>query len=289
MRIRSSASDGIAVNRSSDNLRERRPLGELLGLDDIQRDRVVQRQAETGHLFGETTVELGFVTAEQVQRAIEQQQGFSILRQDDQRVDPLIVTAFDPEDVLARAARSLRGIITAAMRQDGKPVRTVGLLGLDATAELPVLAGNVAVACAQTGVPTLLIDAELDQPHQHTLFRTRNRAGLATLLSSGGQSGLVQSTAIVGLSLLTSGPAVPNAPELLDRQRLATTIELFVEDFDLLLVDAGCGANALAVAMGLDASILFLRRNVSQTRDLQIVTEQLEASGQVVLGTVLMD
>ena len=41
--------------------------------------------------------------------------------------------------------------------------------------------------------------------------------------------------------------------------------------------------------MGLDASILFLRRNVSQTRDLQIVTEQLEASGQVVLGTVLMD
>lgn len=57
----------------------------------------------------------------------------------------------------------------------------------------------------------------------------------------------------------------------------------------MLLVDAGCGANALAVAMGLDASILFLRRNVSQTRDLQIVTEQLEASGQVVLGTVLMD
>lgn len=289
MRIRSSASDIVANDRTLDNLRERRPLGELLGLDDLQRERVIQRQAETGNLFGDTTVELGFVTAEQVQRAIEQQQGFSVLNRDDQRIDPLIVTAFDPEDVLARAARNLRGIITAATRQDGKPVRTVALLGLDTAAELPILAGNVAVACAQTGAPTLLIDAELDQPHQHTLFRSRNRAGLATLLSNGGTSGLVQSTAIVGLSLLTSGPTVPNAPELLDRQRLATTIELFVEDFDLLLVDAGCGPNGLAAATGLDASILFLRRNVSRTRDLQFVTTQLEANSQVVLGTVLID
>jgi len=289
MRIRSKPDGFASTEWLSDGPRERRQLGQLLGLDNAQRDRVIQRQAETGRLFGETTIELGLVTAEQVRRAIEEQQGFSVLNQDDQRIDPLIVTAFDPEDILARTARNIRGLITSATCQDGKQVRTIGLIGLNTAAELPVLAGNIAVACAQTGAPTLLIDAELDQPHQHMLFRARNRSGLATMLSSGGQVDLVQPTAIAGLSLLTSGPTVPNAPELLDRQRLATTVELFVEDFELLLVDAGCGPNAVAATMGLDASILILRRNVSHSRELRHLIERLEANGQLVLGTVLVD
>ncbi len=290
MRLRSSLGplEGNAVTRIGQP-RERRLLGEVLDLDPAQQEAVLQRQAETGNLFGETAVELGLATHDQVRRALEQQQGFSVLSDDDDRVDPLVVTAFNPDDVLARLARNLRGILTAAVRRDGQQLRSVALIGRDAAAELPILVANLAVACAQTGVPTLLVDADLDHPHQHALFRVGNRTGLATLLASNEHRGLVQPAAIDGLSLLTTGPVVRNASELFDRQRLANAVELFVDDFDLVLVDAGCEATAVDAAMGLDAAIIVLRRNITYTRDLRLLVEQLEANGQTVLGTVLVD
>ena len=291
MRLRSSLSpqQGTSIARGTAEPRERRPLGEVLNLDTAQQQAVVQRQSVTGRLFGETALELGLVTDEQVRRAIEQQQGFSVLKDDDARVDPLVISAFDPDDVLARIARNLRSTVTAALRRDGQSVRSVALIGRDAEVELPVLAANLAVACAQTGMSTLLVDANLDHPHQHTLFRVPNRVGLATMLAGNEIGGTVQPAAISGLSLLTSGPAIPNAPELFDRQRLANAVELLIEDFELVLVDAGCEATGIAAALGLDATIVVLRRNVTLVRDLNLLVGQLEANNSAVIGTVLVD
>ncbi|WP_242154750.1 CpsD/CapB family tyrosine-protein kinase [Sphingomonas sp. BAUL-RG-20F-R05-02] len=260
-----------------------------MALDPSQQEAVMQRQVETGHLFGEVAVELGFVTVDQVHRAIKQQQGFSVLEDGDQRLDPLVVTAFDPRDPLTSIARNLRATLTAALRPDGRPVRSVAFIGSDTDAELPVMVANLAVACAQTGAPTLLVDADLDHPHQHALFRVRNRAGVTTMLAGKAQDELLQSTAIGGLSLLTAGPAVPNASELFDRQRLANELEVLSENFDLVLIDAGCEATAVAAAKGLDAAIIVLRRNVSYMRNTRLLVEKLESNGQAVLGTVLVD
>jgi len=288
VRIRSSLASqaGVSAKRRID---ERRALGAVLALDPSQQEAVMQRQVETGHLFGEVAVELGFVTVDQVHRAIKQQQGFSVLEDGDQRLDPLVVTAFDPRDPLTSIARNLRATLTAALRPDGRPVRSVAFIGSDTDAELPVMVANLAVACAQTGAPTLLVDADLDHPHQHALFRVRNRAGVTTMLAGKAQDELLQSTAIGGLSLLTAGPAVPNASELFDRQRLANELEVLSENFDLVLIDAGCEATAVAAAKGLDAAIIVLRRNVSYMRNTRLLVEKLESNGQAVLGTVLVD
>ena len=290
MRLRSSHSVDLAVTiDGSAKNSERRLLGELLGLDAAQQSTILDRQTDTGQLFGETAVELGLATDEQVRRATEEQQGFSVLAREDKRIDPLVVCAFDPLDPLARAARKLRATLTAATRPDGTAVRTVALFGLGLTVEGAVVVANVAVACAQAGTSTLLVDADLEQPHQHSLFRVRNRAGLSTLISGGGgEVGQVHATAINGLGLLTSGPSVPNAPELLDRQRLADLLEGF-DDFRLIVVDVGSGSTSIAASVALDACLILLRRNVSLARELKLLVDQLEANGQSVLGTVLID
>ena len=289
MRLRSSHSVDLAVAiHGTAEASERRLLGELLGLDPEQQAAILDRQTGTGRLFGETAVEMGLATDDQVRRATEEQQGFSVLAREDERIDPLVVCAFDPLDPLARTARKLRATLTAATRADGTAMHTVALIGLGLTVEGAVVAANVAVACAQAGTPTLLVDADLEQPHQHSLFRVRNRAGLSTLISGGGAAGPVHATAINGLALLTSGPSVPNAPELLDRQRLADLLEGF-DDYQLVVVDAGSGSTAIAASVALDACLILLRRNVSLARDLKLLVDQLEANGQSVLGTVLID
>lgn len=290
MRLRSSLASpgGDAIIRTNQP-RERRLLGDLLNLDPAQQEAVLQQQAETGQPFAEAAVELGLATDEQVRHALEQQQGFSVLGDGDGRVDPLVISAFDPDDVLSRLARNLRGILTAAVGRDGRPLRSVALIGRDTAAELPILVANLAVACAQASVPTLLVDADLDHPHQHGLFRVPNRNGLAAMLAGNDLRGLVQPAAIDGLSLLTAGQGVRNAPELFDRQRLANVVEVLAEDFELVLVDAGCETTAVSAATGLDAALLVLRRNVTYSRDVSMLVEQLEANGQTVLGTVLVD
>lgn len=286
MRLRSSRSPQAAP---LDAGRSHRPIGELLDLDSATMDKITRRQAETQQSFGETAVELGLVTDAQVRRAVEEQQAFPVLAAQDESVDPLVVSAFHPEDPLALTARNLRAALTAAVLANGEPVRSVGFIGLDTVTELPIFVANLAVACAQAGHRTLLIDGDLTSPQQHRLFRLPKRSGLSMLLSNAPHANVVQPSTVAGLSVVTSGPPVPNAMELLDRHRLASMVEPYCDDYDLLLIDAGSGDTALAAAFGLDAVIIVLRRNVTAANDLRLVAEQAEANGQLVLGTILVD
>lgn len=263
----------------------------MLRLDADATAAVAAHQAKTGLLFGEAALGLGLVTPDQIQRAIEQQQGFSVLERNDRRLSPLVVSAFDPSDPLALTVRSLRALVTSAKRVQGDTVRTVAVIGLDTGAETPIIAANLAVASAQANYATLLIDADLAAPQQHALFQLSNRQGLTTLLAGATRwQEAIQSTAIRGLGVISGGPAVPNASELLDRRRLADAIEPLSDDKDLIFVDAGNAATTgMIAALGLDATIIVIRRDITETRLLSRVTHQLQESGMLVLGTVLVD
>ncbi|WP_156680253.1 hypothetical protein [Sphingomonas profundi] len=293
MRLRSSGSgrepDTAADRRLPQGSRTR--IGEWLNLMPDVADEVQRRQAQTGHLFGETAVEMGVATNGEVQRAVEEQQGFSVLTPGDSRIDPLVVAAFDPDDPLARSARDLRAVVSGARRADGGNVQSIALLGLEATGDTNLLAANLAVACAQAGYRTLLIDANFANPQQHQLFGLPNRVGLSTMLSTGETSShAAQDTAIRGLSVVTAGPAVPNVSELLDRQKLAHGVDQVLDDYDLLLIDAARGDEiAFAASFGLDAAVMVVRRDVSESRQLQASVERLRRFGTIVLGVVLVE
>lgn len=285
MRLRSSRLSQHGPRDGQPRLR----IGELLDLDSEALEQVSRRQVETRRAFGETAVELGVATDAQVRRAVEAQQAFPVLAAENDSVDPLVVAAFFPDDPLALSARNLRAIITASLLPNGEPVRSIGFIGLDAATELPILVANLAVACAQAGYRALLIDAELSSPQHHRLFRLPKRIGLTMLLSNGASANVIQSTAIDGLSIITSGASVPNATELLDRNRLANSVEAYCDDYNIILVDAGSGSTALAASFGLDSVVVVLRRNVTSADDLRAVIDQVEANGQSILGTVLVD
>lgn len=294
MRIRSSAGQSGSADPLQ-SLKEggRLPIGRIMNIDDAEADAVVARQGETGRLFGETAVELGMATDGEVQRAVEEQQGFSVLSAGDERVDPLVVAAFRPADPFALAARDLRSVIVNAKRPDGGAVRSVALIGIDPAVTTAIVAANLAVVCTQAGFRTLLVDTNLSDPHQHQLFRIPNRSGVATALSKSERVNVAaQSTALPLLSVVTAGPPVPNAPELFERKRLANAVDHMADDFDLLIADIassdrdGGGAGA---AFGLDAAILVLQRNVSSMSAAQAINEALHRHGTMVLGAMMID
>jgi Mrp family chromosome partitioning ATPase len=269
-------------------------LGEILiDMGMVERedlDRIAQRQAETGDLFGACAVAMGLIDDVTLNRAIKRQQRFHVLDMSDGRIDPLVVTAFEPTDPLSLGARRLRSTVSATLRPDNEPVRLVAVTGVDAPTEAALIAANLAVAFAQAGYRTLLVDSNIDTPGQHDLFRIPNRGGVVSMLTqSGPVEPLLQPTAIEGLWVLPTGPVVPNSAELLDRGRLYERLRGPAEAFDMVIVDASQAdiSTAVALSQGMDGVLIALRRNNSPLAGLHALVDGLEARHTPVIGTIV--
>ncbi|PTQ11791.1 hypothetical protein CLG96_07640 [Sphingomonas oleivorans] len=264
---------------------------EMGALNESQVAAVLARQAQSnGELFGQAAISLGFTNLERVRRALEQQQRFQVLPAGDGSVDPLVVAAFNPSDPLSREARSLRAMISASRRADGSLPKSIALVGVDAAAETAILSANLGVACAQAGYRTLLVDTNIDQPVQHNLFRLSNRSGVSSMLSvDGDHRGMIQPSAVRGLSLITAGPAVPNTTELFDSKRLFVRLRLLSEGFDVLLIDASQSNGSMISFDGADAALIAVRQDRSSLDDMKKLACSISSSGTIILGSIIID
>ncbi len=256
-----------------------------------QLDAIVVRQRETGRLFGETAIELGFVDREDVERAIAHQLSFHLLEWGDDRLDPAVVAAFNPHDAIARCAREIRGRIATTELSSDRPVKTVLMLGVGVPVEASLITANLGVSCAQAGYRTLLVDANIDAPMQHGLFRRPNRVGLTNALSrSVDINETICPTAMPKLSLIPAGTAVPNSNELLERERLFLRLMPVAHEFDLILVDASRASETdVAVFDGADGAVVTVRRDSSGLRAFRAMIDQLEQADIIAIGSAFVD
>lgn len=149
-----------------------------------------------------------------------------------------LVTLLYPRSPIAEAYRTLRTNTEFAMVD--APARTLLVTSSVPGEGKTTTAANLAVAFAQAGRRTLLLDADLRKPGVHRLFDLPNAYGLSTLFRSEQSSleQLVQGTEQEGLSVMTTGPLPPNPAELLRSQRFGAILARLREAFDLVLVDS---------------------------------------------------
>ncbi|MEG3166319.1 hypothetical protein U1701_17155 [Sphingomonas sp. PB2P19] len=258
-------------------------------VSDVDVQSILQRQDQTGELFGQAAVALGLISDMELRSAIEQQQKFFVLPEDSDTVDPLVVAAFNPNDPLSLEVRRLRREITRRATESDRRILTLALLAFDANSERSLIVANLGVTFAQAGYRTLMVDAVLDHPQLHGLFRLPNRIGVSTFLSSDVDlDGVGQATSVPGLTLMTAGPAVPNAGELFDRQRLIRRLQPLTDVYDMIILEVG-GEVALEASDGSDAMLMLTRKGGSDMREVRRVTNALATSQTLLLGSVLMD
>ncbi len=278
MRLRSSISAG-SVDIVDADAAHGDPLDTLT---TTQLDEVTALQSESDLTPEEAAISLGYVLPDRTGP------GLTVLDQGDDRVDPLVTAAFDLEDTLAQSVRSLRGAITALRLGDGRPVRTLAILSVEAATEATIIAANLGVVFAQARYQTLLVDANLQSPSLHSLFRTANNYGVSSLMAEDldGRS-LPQPTALPTLSVLGSGPSIVNAPELFERHVLARKLVIFEDIAEILIVDAGhAEVDAPVIIDGLDAAIVVVRQHVSSLGSVQQLIAAVEERGTKVCGTI---
>ena len=206
-----------------------------------------------------------------------------------------LVLVSDPRSAAAEAYRTLR--VNIQFASPDHPLRTILATSAGPDDGKSTTLANLAIALAETGAPTLLVDCDLRRPSLHTLFGLPNEAGLTSLMLAGtampDAAGLpLQATAVPNLRLLPSGPLPPNPAELLASRRMADLLLLLAEQATYVLFDTPpilAVADAAVLAPRVDGVLLVVRAGKTR-RDLAVkarkMLEQVKAN---LVGAVLTD
>jgi tyrosine-protein kinase Etk/Wzc len=173
--------------------------------------------------------------------------------------------------------RPLKLTITSAGPADGKSF----------------VSSNLALAFAESGYRTLLIDGDVRRGTLHKVFNTERRPGLVEVLR--GEStlaGCSRATTHPYLSLLSSGARLKSAPELLASESFRALMDAAQPGYDVILIDspplaAGMDPHALCVATG---NVLFVVRLAESNGDVaRQKLDLLERFPVRVIGAVAND
>ena len=200
--------------------------------------------------------------------------------------DQLIV-AHDPQHPHGESIRSLRTELLLRTRNVGGGI--IALLSPCAGEGRSQLAAELALAFAQLGRRTLLVDADLRRPRQHVLFGAENDTGLAQALDGSavrlhGIGGLPQ------MALLTSGVLPPNPLELLSGIGFEQLAAEWRRNFEFIVLDtppATESSDAIAVASAAGNVLVLSRADVTPFNALKEMSRKLETTHARMLGAVI--
>ncbi len=256
-----------------------------------QAETVLRHQRQNGSQFGDAAVELGIVNAGDIEFALSQQFEYPYLIDGQSPLHKSVIAAYDPFGPEVEALRSLRTQLLLRLFGNNRTRGRLAIASAEPGDGRSYLAANLAVVFSQLGEKTLLIDADLRGPCQHTLFGLESRNGLSSVLS--GRSGIeaIQRVpSLVDLSLLASGPTPPNPQELLGRSVFTQLLDQVSHRYDVVILDTPAGtlhSEALTVASRAGAALLVARKDFSRVSGLQDMAQSMSQARIAVVGAVL--
>jgi succinoglycan biosynthesis transport protein ExoP len=176
-------------------------------------------------------------------------------------------------DAHANATRTV--LVTSAASGEGKTT----------------LAGHLASSLARAGRRTLLIDSDLRNPVIHDLFEVPLQPGFSELLLGEVEvADVVQPTALADLSLMTAGHWDRDVLHALARGGVEAIFEKLEQEFDFIILDSHPvlhATDSLLIGQHVDAVLLSVLREISQTPRVYVAASRLSALGIRVLGAVV--
>jgi non-specific protein-tyrosine kinase len=201
-----------------------------------------------------------------------------------------LIAATDPRSPAAEAFRALRTSIRMA-GVDG-PVRSLMVTSAGPGEGKTFVAGNLAVAFAQEGKRTLLVDLDLRKPQISTRFGVRREPGFSNLVVDRtlAVEHCMQATAVPNLFVIASGTIPPHPSELLGSTRAGEVIEQIKRLAEIVIFDTAPAAtvtDALLVVPHMDGALQVVSAGTTR-RDLVLRCRSLlERAGARLLGPVL--
>ncbi|HEY9632036.1 MAG TPA: polysaccharide biosynthesis tyrosine autokinase [Coleofasciculaceae cyanobacterium] len=154
-----------------------------------------------------------------------------------------------------------------------------------------LVVAHLAAVSAMLSRRTLIIDADLYRPRQHSLLGLPEEPGLTnvidkeiTLLHA------VQPTGIENLSILTCGERRDRPASMLESPSMKSLLEEAAAHYDLVIVDTppvSSSADANALSQSSDGLVMIIRPNYTPKEMLLQTVSELTGNGVPILGVVV--
>jgi receptor protein-tyrosine kinase len=270
-------------------------LGELLvqsGLISREQAEAVDRARDMhGRPYGEIAIELGLVSARDLQELISARIARSDAL-DHSHFHEDVVAAHFPRSRQAEDFRALRNTLSLRWFKHPEGARTLAVISANRGEGRSVTAANLAVCFAQIGLRTLLVDADMRSPRQHKLFGIDDRRGLSSYLN-----GRLKDSAYpnVGdpekLSLIPGGEMSADPHELLLGAPLGELIAAAEKSCDVILFDTPAASESSdyqMIASACRGALVVTREKETRVRSTARLINECEDLGIKLVGATMV-
>jgi len=256
-------------------------------------DKVMRFSIERNLRFGDAAVQMGVLTAADIELALSRQYDYPYLLPGQSAISNEVIAAYEPFTARVESLRALRNQLMWRWFETGPERRALAVTSAESGDGRSFLAANLAVVFSQQHQRTLLIDADMRAPRQHRLFGLENRAGLSGVLAGrSGQEAIQRVPSLVDLSVLTAGALPPNPSELLGLPAFGRLLRELAASYDVILIDTPAGdeySDAQLIASRAGAAVMVAHQNHSHMNKLRDLVGLMTDARVHLVGTVLND
>ena len=222
---------------------------------------------------------------------IEQEMGLPVLAvvyRTPPDVKPLLKSPLG-RSAFAEAFRLLRsGLRFSAVK---RPISTLVVTSVTMGEGKSTISANTAIAWAESGQRTILVDADLRRPTQHKVLDLENSVGLTSyLINDVRLQDAIQQTPYTNLSFLSSGPLPPNPGELFESTAMRQLVAELRQMADIVILDAPPGmilADTQVLASICDATLFVVDIATTKRPALRRMADVFGREGNFVPGVVV--
>lgn len=166
-------------------------------------------------------------------------------------------------------------LVTSTMPQEGKSF----------------LSAYIAFCFAQSGIKTLLLDADIRRPSVHKFLGIERVPGLTNLLvEKRNLVDVIRKSKYDNLYILPTGNKAPNPVELLSSQKMRSLLDGFSDMFEKIIIDATPGLllpDASVLAKAADATLLVAKAGAVTKTGFANLKDKLSGADAKIIGVVL--
>ncbi|MBN1832870.1 MAG: polysaccharide biosynthesis tyrosine autokinase, partial [Deltaproteobacteria bacterium] len=217
-----------------------------------------------------------------------------------------LVSHFMPQSMVAESFRALR--TSVIFNNAENRMKSIAIASTSPKEGKTVVAVNLALTMAQSGMKILLVGSDLRKPTVDRVFGVGLTPGLTDVLMGNlpwretiktvmdmvmgkmSQTQVMTTPGLDNVHIITSGPKPPNPAELLESKALNDFLEEAKEEYDMIIFDSPpilSTADAAILSAKVDGVLLVYRVGIVSRGLLKRATAQLEQVKCNIMGVIL--
>ncbi len=197
-----------------------------------------------------------------------------------------------PQSNAAEAFRTIRATISLTHKID--KFRVLAVTSTIPSEGKSLVASNLAIVLAQTGLKTLLVDADLRRPSVHKAYQLHSPTGLSSYLSeeTSDLASITHKTEVPNLDVICCGSVPANPSELIGSKRMREFLQVTGKGYDRIVLDCppiSAVSDPLVISAMADGILFVTKFNKIRREHARKSVQRVQNAGIHILGVVLND